>query len=63
MELLESHYGASHPHVAGALNNLGNVYERTDDLERALPIRERALTIGESTLTGNSADNDGGDDS
>src|SRR6266545_1186901 len=50
LAIREKALGPDHPHVAGSLSNLANIYYFRGDFAKAEPLYERALAIREKTL-------------
>src|SRR6266511_719046 len=50
LAIREKALGPDHPHVAGSLNNLANIYYRRGDYAKAEPLHGRALAIREKAL-------------
>ncbi|RKH35747.1 CHAT domain-containing protein [Corallococcus praedator] len=50
LALRESALGSTHPDVAGALDLVGELYQRQDDVPHAEPLLQRALALREATL-------------
>ena len=50
MAIFEKSFGADHPHVAVAINNLAQLLQATNRLGEAEPLMRRALAIDEASF-------------